>query len=207
MKIVRWIPFLIVGLVVSGASVIVGCTQNEHSVTQAAQEGENNNSKFIYFTTSPSPVLTEAEVERTNLTVVKSFEELQRVVNASSSLEILLIDPDDVTSFHGSWLRAVYEQGIVVAALDTSISTLAPKIDLIPKVDDLRPKREPSDIGVTAVYMASVGETGRTMRQHSELYPDFESMFTILKTFADLDPYSRPPAELLPGTASPSDKN
>lgn len=81
------------------------------------------------------------------------------------------------------------------------------KIDLIPKVDDLRPKREPSDIGVTAVYMASVGETGRTMRQHSELYPDFESMFTILKTFADLDPYSRPPAELLPEIAPPSDKN
>lgn len=205
MKTVRGLAIAIIGVVAIAILAFALGPQNEQSVSDADArmtmvEEESDNSKFIYFTTCSSPVLSEDEIESANLLVVKSVEELQRVVGATSSLEILLIDPVDVADLERSWLRAVYEQGVVIAALDTPISTLAPKVGLTPEVDELRPKHEPSDIGVTAVYMTTVGETGRTMRQHSELYPNFESMFTILKTFSDLNPYNRPPSELLPGT-------
>jgi hypothetical protein len=109
---------------------------------------------------------------------------------------------------NNEWLREAYSDGLVVAALNTPVSSVVNKLNVESKVDDVNLNQAFGRIGVAAVWSLDhiTGiETG--YMQLSEFYPTFATIVQILReSFIEFDPFSVPEANKSASTIASTPK-
>jgi hypothetical protein len=171
-KIFVNLPFV---LIILSFSLVVAVKEN------AVAEAKDVDKRAIYFALpSSTSLLSTEDIEREDLFVVASMEDLKAAVATNRSIDIIYLHPDAVNNIDNDWLQQQYARGLVIAALNTPISFLATKLSLEEiEVDDLNMEQSFGRLGVTTLRLWNVPGVLEGYAYFSEFLPDFHAVSSV----------------------------
>lgn len=123
------------------------------------------------------------------ITTVTSQDQLARFMNAYPQIAILYVHPDMLAAIDETQLRAYYQQGIVIVALNTPHTMLGAKLGVNATLQDIphaRLDRLPANFLSFSLYysysngLQSVSTTGQT----TDIASDFDTLLPVPELYA-----------------------
>lgn len=155
--------------------------------------------RSIYFTTSLSDSLVSAkDIERENLLVVASTNQLEHLLEDNDSVEVIYVHPDLVSKMEQELFRNAFNAGIVIAAINTPISAIAETLLITDmEVDDLQLEKSYGRMGIAAVQLIKTESNLEGFAYFSEFFKDFEMIADQIKfNFLDVSDLRNAPPPL-----------
>lgn len=167
-----------------GLAVLVslfGCTVSSPNLNSSSQENLEREYEAVYYSPEETSLVALDELESANVLFVNAFQDLSDEVS-NSNIRVIYLDPVAFEEIDASWLSEQYENGIVIAALNTPISQLGEKVgSRAGEVDDIDLEKSYGRIGVSAVQEEHEPDVSSSYAQLSEYFEDFAMVADIIQ--------------------------
>lgn len=174
------------GILVSGYLLLLGCNIPVKPVTMKVADGANY--PALYMAPRQDETLVPARtIEEYDLTFVSPTAEIAPLLEKTN---VIYLHSDAVGMVDVATIRAAYQDGVTIVAINTPISELSELLGVPAPFADLRPLR----VGVEGITIAMFHRTYDATTQqlsgggsHAEYYPSFDDFPQAVNTLLRLN--------------------